>query len=183
MRVNCPGCGATMSLDALLGTEGARDAVLTALAIPAPIGKLLVQYVGLFRPAQRQLSLDRVNNLLAELLPMIEAARIERNGRSYVAPLDYWRGALETMLAGRDKLTLPLKSHGYLLEIIAGYADKAEAKHEARIEEERRHPAARIPDGASKVVRKQQQGMPAHISESLGQFRNKQKGENDGDQE
>lgn len=35
------------------------------------------------------------------------------------------------MIAKRDKLTLPLKSHGYLLEIIAGQAGKADAAAEA----------------------------------------------------
>jgi len=38
------------------------------------------------------------------------------------------------MLAKRDALTLPLKGHGYLLTIIAGFSEKAEAKKEAQIE-------------------------------------------------
>lgn len=139
MRLTCQACGAVISLDAALGHEGAREAVQIALQIPAPLGKLLIQYVGLFRPAQRQLSMDRVASLLGELLGMMESAQIERNGRIYAAPFDYWQSALETMLAGRDKLTLPLKSHGYLLEIIASAADKTAARQEAKAEEAKRH--------------------------------------------
>ena len=138
MKTSCPSCGATFSLDALLGNEGAREAVMAALAIPAPLGKLLVQYLSLFRPAQRQLSFDRVANLLNELLPMISAAKIERNGRIWSAPQDYWRMALEDILTKRDKLTLPLKGHGYLLTIIEGYSNKAEAKEEEKTEARRR---------------------------------------------
>lgn len=144
MKTSCPACGAAFSLDALLGNEGAREAVMAALAIPAPLGKLLVQYLALFRPARRQLSFDRVSGLLGELLPPIEAARIERGGRTWSAPQDYWKQALEDMLAKRDKLTLPLKNHGYLLAIIEGYSSKAEARQEAEREDRR---AGRTPVG------------------------------------
>lgn len=137
MKTSCPACGAVSSLDVLLGNEGAREAVMAALAIPAPLGKLLVQYLGLFRPAQRQLSFDRVSSLLNELLPMIAEAKIERSGRIWSAPQDYWAAALGEMLAKRDALTLPLKSHGYLLAIIEGYSSKAEAKSEASTEAQR----------------------------------------------
>lgn len=139
MQLNCPACGATFSLDAIIGHEGAREAVLAALQLPAPLGKTLIQYVGLFRPVQRALSMDRLAKLLNELLPMISKSQIERNGSIFAAPVDYWRNAMETMLAGRDKLTLPLKSHGYLLEIIAGMAEKTAAKAEQQQENKRRH--------------------------------------------
>lgn len=115
----------------------------------------MVQYIALFRPTQRQLSFVRVASLLGELLPLIEAAKIERNGRTWAAPLDYWKLALEEMLAKRDKLTLPLKSHGYLLAIIEGYSNKAEAKHETQTEARK---AGHTPVGgnAVPVVKKQE---------------------------
>jgi hypothetical protein len=134
MKTCCPACGAVASLDVLIGNEGARAAILIALKYPAPIGNLMVQYLALFRPAARQLSFDRVATLLNELLPMIAAAAIQRNGRTWSAPQDYWRLALEDIVTKRDKLTLPLKSHGYLLEIIVGYSNKAEAKAETHSE-------------------------------------------------
>ena len=143
MKLNCPSCGAVMSLDVLISNDGAREAVMAALALPAPLGKLLVQYIALFRPAQRQLSFDRVKSLLTELAPMIEAARIERSARTWAAPLEYWKAAIEEMLAKRDKLSLPLKSHGYLLEIIAGYANKAEGATETKREQARAYAYSR----------------------------------------
>jgi hypothetical protein len=174
MKASCPACGATFSLDTLLGNEGARDAVMAALAMPAPIGKLLVQYLGLFRPAQRQLSFDRVANLLNELLPMISAACIERNGRTWSAPQDYWKQALEEMLGKRDNLTLPLKSHGYLLAIIEGYSSKAEARQESQNEARKggHTPVGGTSIAASPAVKKQEVAkpkstMPAHVKAAL----------------
>lgn len=144
MKTTCPACGATASLDVLVGHEGARDALVVALSLYGPLGKLLVQYLALFRPASRTLAMGRVAVLLAELKPMIQDGRIERNGRTWAAPQDYWRQALEEMLTKRDKLTLPLKSHGYLLEIIAGYSNKAEARLEQQAEDRK---AGRTPVG------------------------------------
>lgn len=134
MRLTCPSCGAMSSLDALIGHKAARDAVIAALKLPAALGELLIHYVALFRPAQRQLSMARLAALLGELQPLIEAGRIERGGRIWVAPMDAWKSALEDMITKRDKLTLPLKSHGYLLEIIASQAGKVEAAAETRKE-------------------------------------------------
>lgn len=173
MKMTCPACGSLSSLDALLGNEGAREAVMAALAMPAPLGKLMVQYLGLFRPAQRQLSFDRVANLLNELLPMVAAARIERSGRTWSAPQDYWSMALTEMIAKRDNLTLPLKSHGYLLAIIEGYGQKAEGKQEGQREN---YLAGRTPAATpaafktnTKVLSKvKPQGeMPASVKEVL----------------
>lgn len=147
MKVSCPGCGAEMTLDVLIGHEGAREAVLVALQLPAPLGKLLIQYLAMFRGGHRQLAWARVSSILGELRAPIAAAQIERNGRTWPAPLEYWRVALEQMVQLRDqgKLKLPLKSHGYLFEVIAGMADKLESKAEAAHEARRRGEAAHAP--------------------------------------
>lgn len=131
MKITCPACGAVNSLDALIGNEAARSVLVQALE-QTPVGKRLIRYVALFRPAARQLSWDRTANLLGELLDLIKAGKIERHGRLWAAPEAAWVIALDEILARRDegKLTLPLKSHGYLLEIITGQANKAEAKAE-----------------------------------------------------
>lgn len=178
MKTACPACGATFSLDTLLGNEGARDAVMAALAMPAPIGKLLVQYLALFRPAQRQLSFDRVANLLNELLPMITAASIERNGRTWSAPQEYWSMALNEMIAKRDNLTLPLKSHGYLLAIIEGYSNKADAQKEAQTEarkggqtpvggQTRKSPPAPLCQSGENPAPKPRKEMPTSVKAAL----------------
>ena len=168
MKLSCPSCGAIASLDVLIGHEGARDAVMVALKLPAPLGKLLIQYLTLFRPASRQLSMDRVASLLGDLLPSIEAAKIERSGRLWAAPVDSWKIALEEILAKRDKLTLPLKSHGYLLEILAGMANKVEARIEEKTEQTRAY--GMHVDRNPGMQRIGKSVMPAGVKEQLGNF-------------
>ena len=180
MKLSCPACGAVASLDVLLGHEGARDAVMAAMRLPAPLGKLLVQYIALFRPASRQLSMDRLASILGELLPLVEAARIERSGRIWAAPIESWKLAIEEILAKRDKLTLPLKSHGYLLEILAGIANKAEAKVEAKTEQTRAygHDQDRTP-GMQQIGKKLDQpkrGIPESSMAELRKFNPKERG-------
>lgn len=139
MKFTCPNCYETLSLAALIEHDAAREAVRLALEFPSPLGKQLLQYASLFKPAQRALSMDRFASILNDLLPMIQAAQIDRNGRIWPAPQAYWLQAFENMWTARGKLSLPLKSHGYLLEILVGYANKAEAKAETQSEQGRKY--------------------------------------------
>lgn len=140
MKLVCPACGAVNSLDSLVGHDGARAALAELAALSGPFAGAVLRYLALFRPQQsagkaaRQLSFDRVASLLAELNPMILDARITRNGRAYAAPREVWIAAIDSILASRDRLTLPLKSHGYLLEIIIGQIHKAEQAAESKRE-------------------------------------------------
>jgi hypothetical protein len=134
MKLVCPACGSVNSLDSLVGHDGARAALAELAKLSGPLASAVVRYLALFRPAKRQLSLDRMASLLAELNPMIMEARIERSGRNYAAPREVWVGAIDNILASRDRLTLPLKTHGYLLEIIIGQIHKAEMAAEAKRE-------------------------------------------------
>lgn len=139
MRITCPACAAQFSLDAAIQMDAARGALMRALAMPAPVGALLAQYLGLFRPKMRALSMDRADRLLAELLPMIEAEAVTRNGVTRPAPVPVWAQALDSMIDLRNagKLTLPLKTHGYLLEVVFAAADKLDAKAERETEQAR----------------------------------------------
>lgn len=119
MRLRCPCCGASNSLDALIAHDDARAAIKAALELDAALGGLVYQYLGLFRPAKNALGWDKVATVLGELNPMIAAAQIQRDGQSYPAPREVWKLALATALSTRSTLILPLKSHGYLLGIIA----------------------------------------------------------------
>ncbi|WP_427838257.1 hypothetical protein [Actinobacillus pleuropneumoniae] len=121
MKVKCSACGAVHSLDALVANQAASDALNAALMVNGELGKALIGYLGLFRPAKKSLTFDRVATILHELTPMITAQTIQRDGREFPAPPDAWIYAINQMLASRQTLKLPMKSHGYLLEIIASY--------------------------------------------------------------
>lgn len=138
MKLVCPVCQAEFPLEASMNDVAARHAVVAAFEL-TEIGSLLIRYVNLFKPAKQALSMSRLAKLLEELVPMVKAGQITRNGTLYPAPQAYWQQAIETVLMQRDKLTLPMKSHGYLLEIIAGYAQKANGKAEKQTEQGRKY--------------------------------------------
>ena len=111
----------------------------------------LLRYLGLFRPPQRSLTWDRVAKLLAELQQMIAAGQIERHGRFWAAPHAVWQTALDSLFE-RQGLMLPLKTHGYLLEIIVGMANKTEASAETAEEQRRHQPRDRDPSGGMNAI-------------------------------
>ena len=123
MKTRCPCCGAENSLDALLAHDDARDAVLAVIAVGGELPRLAVQYVGLFRPAKTSLTWARTAKLLGDILPDIRRGAITRERVEYPAPAEAWLYGFRELLARRNSgsLKLPLKSHGYLYEVIAGW--------------------------------------------------------------
>lgn len=172
MQLTCPCCLADFPIEAAINDVAARNAIVRAFSL-TPFGDLLLGYVQLFKPAQRAVSMPRLVKLLDELMPMIQAGRIERNGRIWPAPQEYWRQAFEEMLAKREQLTLPLKSHGYLLTIISGFADKAESRTETKSEDQR---AGRTQTGGQVAQEtrqgpQQRQAMPDAVRQQLEKFK------------
>lgn len=134
----CPECGFQGDLIAFVVDVEARQAIAEALRLAPQLEPLILRYLGLFRPESRTLALHKAVRLLKELADAIAAGKITRHGRSWAAPLSVWKESLETMLDARNRLTLPLKSHGYLFEIVAGLSDKIEGAAERKVETERR---------------------------------------------
>ncbi|MCW5300884.1 hypothetical protein DXT88_22180 [Herbaspirillum lusitanum] len=140
--VTCPNCRVVMSMDLMLTEDAPRDA-LHAIIDAHPAGntfiKPLLRYVGLFAPEKSQLNHRRMAALINELVPSIRAAQVERNGRTWACPIAYWQMGFEQVLAQRDagQLRLPLKSHGYLFEVLAGMANRAEGAAEKKTESQR----------------------------------------------
>lgn len=140
MKLPCPACHAVFSLDAAIEDAAARAAFARAAAIPGNVGQHLVGYLALFRPSRNGLTWKRVGKLLDELLPMIETETAERDGRRQTVPIASWIEAMQELAGRRGEpgFRLPLKSHGYLIEVAMGIAGKVEAKAERQVEESRR---------------------------------------------
>ena len=121
MNIKCPNCGAVHSLDSLINDADASSVLRAVLEMDAEMGKAAIRYVGLFRPAKSQLSWARTAKLLNELMPMIKAQEALRDGVSSPAPAEAWLHGFNETVNARDqgRLKLPLKSHGYLLEIVS----------------------------------------------------------------
>ena len=121
MICRCPNCGAANSLDSLVSDAEAAEVLKMLLELDADIGKAAIRYIGLFRPGKSQLSWGRTAKLLNELLPMIKAQEAARDGVCFPAPAEAWIHGFNETVNARDqgRLKLPLKSHGYLLEIVS----------------------------------------------------------------
>ncbi len=152
MKLTCPSCGACGAIEFFLMDAAARETVRAALGLPAPLGRQVMTYIGLFRPRQRALTWDRVEKLLAELLEPIQAAQVMRNGILRPAPVAYWKEALDQVLMNRAKLNLPLKSHGYLFEIVANLSGKAAEVQEQQQERSRQRGDGRTSGGTAVPV-------------------------------
>lgn len=177
MKLVCPSCGYAADADGFIAEIESGRALTLALKVPSPLAGPLMSYLRLFRPPNRHLTGRKVEKLLAELLPMIVAGRIERHGRQWIAPVDAWAAAMEELASRRDKLTLPLHGHGYLLEMLSGAANGQEASRESKAEDARRtgahrgSPEVTAPRSYAPVVK--QQGMPPHVLEQLQRALNK----------
>ncbi len=147
MKTRCPACGATNSLDALLGHGEASKAFVASLNLVGDLATPLVKYLGMFRSQNRELTFERTAKLLGEISRDINAQQIKRGHHSYPAPKAAWIWAINTMLERRDqgKLQLPLKNHGYLYEVISSFkqenapapSERAAAAPRAKSEAER----------------------------------------------
>lgn len=144
----CPSCGAHLDIAAAVNDADGRRFVELMRQVPGPLVRPLLGYLYLFRPPKTALRWSRMVSLTQELLPMIQSARIEHGHARYVAPVAVWA---EHMTALADNppasLRLPLKSHGYLLSIMAGACEKAAARAEQRDIERKRNAGAAAAGG------------------------------------
>ena len=123
MITRCPNCGAVASLDSLLAGEDAADLLVMVAALDAGVGKAALRYLGLFRPGKGRLTFGRSAKLLGELMPDMQRQAVSRGGVDYPAPPAAWLYGFQTALDARDtsRLKLPLKSHGWLYEVMAAW--------------------------------------------------------------
>jgi len=133
----CPSCGYKFALQLALQDARSRKALLACLKIAPSLADRLIVYLELFSPGDRAIRADRLANLLEELSEKIHKAQVERNGVVWVAPLDSWKAGLDSVLARRSDLTLPLPNHAYLYQTVANIANKSAAKVEQQTEQQR----------------------------------------------
>jgi hypothetical protein len=67
MKTRCPACGATTSLDALLGHSDASKAFVSALNVTGDWQQPLVKYLAMFRSESRDLTFERQLNSSVKL--------------------------------------------------------------------------------------------------------------------
>lgn len=127
MRLTCPSCGATTSLEAAVNDKAARQVAALFGRLPPQVAAVVPEYLALFRPAKTGLRWSRVASILDELVPMVEDG-FKEGGRRCKPSAAHWRDAIH-QVANRD-LTRPLANHNYLKRVVAGLAESHAAEAE-----------------------------------------------------
>ncbi len=111
----CPVCHSRIDLEALVQDNAGRELLALLAQQDASTGTALVTYLGLFRPAKRDLTNDRALKLARETLAL-EAAQ-------WLTP-----ALQETVYALREKRrqgdVRPLTNHNYLKSVLASVIER-----------------------------------------------------------
>lgn len=141
MRATCPDCGAQAHLSAFLVEDDAKRLAVLLAEMQPELGRAVIGYLGLFKPAKTALRMARAVKIVQELVALVETGTVckdERSGVRRPASALTWATGIETMLLQRTSLTLPLETHNYLRAVVYGLADKADAVAELAREENAR---------------------------------------------
>lgn len=153
MQVTCPCCDVEFPIEAgFADDDGKRLAAVLADFEPA-LGRSVLRYLRLFKPAKTALRSARAAKLVRELAELAKAGTVcrdERSGLRRPASAAVWNAGIEQMLANRTALSLPLENHNYLRAVVFGLADQADAQAEQAREQARRTPR-RTTDGPSPI--------------------------------
>tara|TARA_R110002110_G_scaffold415849_1_gene657870 strand:- start:74440 stop:75030 length:591 start_codon:yes stop_codon:yes gene_type:complete len=150
LPIICPACHLKFPVESGITHAAAHTAIASAIKLPAPLGALILRYMGMFAPASRAINMDRLTTLLDELQQQINSGKVKYKNRSFVVTNEVWRAALDEILMKREKFALPLKTHGLLYDIAGQHATKHSAQCEVKTEKQRRN---RTNDTPEKTIR------------------------------
>lgn len=156
LRATCPACACEADVEAFFVEPDAKRLAARLAEVEPALGRSVLGYLRLFKPAKTALRLSRAVRIVDELLALVEAGTVckdERSGLRRPAPPAVWAAGIEQMIGQRDRLTLPIDGHGYLRAVVFGLAEEALARAERAREEglrTGRRPAA--PGGAEDPV-------------------------------
>ena len=106
----CPVCHTSIHLDAMVNDEAARELLGILAPLDGATGRILMNYIALFRPAKSDLSFNRALTLVNETLAL-------------TSNRDWLRAALEETViklraARIDGNPRPITNHNYLKKVL-----------------------------------------------------------------
>lgn len=139
MKLICPGCGLTASVEAWLNDAEARELLAAGVKLPPPLPEVTLPYLGLFRPEERALAWKKATRLLAKLSQLVVAGHVQVQGKpARPCPPRIWAAAMSRMIDQRQRISRPLPNHNYLRQVAWQLADLEDALGEkSRNEQER----------------------------------------------
>ncbi len=131
MKLICPSCGATASIEAWSNDSTAREAVVAVASLPAPLHLSTLRYLALFRPAKSALSWKKVLRLVGEINDLAQVGYVSIQGQiDRNCPPRIWAAAMDDMVERQGAIKRPLKNHNYLRQVAYGLADAEDRQRE-----------------------------------------------------
>lgn len=141
MLATCPHCAFQAEIEAFFTDDDGKRLAAVMIDIPPECGRAVLAYLRLFKPPKTGLRAARAVKLAREVAALVTAGTVckdERSGIRRPATPAMWAAGIEQMLAQRERMSLPLESHGYLRAVVYGIADSADAAAERATEERAR---------------------------------------------
>jgi len=134
MSINgvCPDCGLVAPVVAFLAETEHRHISALLMKLPREVQEAVFYYTGLFRPAKgKALQARKFARIITELQEMVATGHVQvGHNPARPCPPKLWARAIACMLERRDRLSLPMPNHNYLLQIAWDLADAADAARE-----------------------------------------------------
>jgi len=152
MRLVCPGCGCTASLEAWANDADCRATLAAIVKLPAPVPAAVLPYLSLFRPEARALTWKKVLKLVNELALLVGSGHVQVDKLvSRPCPARIWAQAMDDMVANFNGKRPHFKNHTYLRKVAYDLADSADVKQERQTINEERNPSSRQSTGPTKI--------------------------------
>lgn len=136
MKLVCPSCGATHSVEAWQNDAQVRYFLNALTALPAPVQQRALPYCGLFRQGTKALPWRRALVVIQSLKDLVDTGTVHwQGGETRPCTAEIWGQAMEATIAAGPK---NLKNHNYLRRICWELAAELAAKAEADRENSRR---------------------------------------------
>jgi hypothetical protein len=104
------------------------------LALPAPLGKVTLGYLTLFRPTERALTWKKAKKVVGDLSALVATGHVQVQGKpARNCPPQLWAIGMEQMVERSVTLQRPLKNHNYLRQIVWQLADQADTHREKKV--------------------------------------------------
>ena len=78
MRTTCPDCGCRGHINAFLLEEEGKRLAVTVAAMPPELGRAVLAYLGLFKPAKQGLRMGRAVKLAQEVADLVASGTVCR---------------------------------------------------------------------------------------------------------
>jgi hypothetical protein len=128
MRLTCPSCGATASVEAWQNDAYVRYFIEAIVALPSPVLRQTLAYLGLFRKNGKSLSWPQALGLARDMRSLVETGTVHWQGcETRPCTAEIWAAAMEATLAAAPK---GLKNHNYLRQVAWEKAEELARKTE-----------------------------------------------------